>query len=188
MPVGQAAALRWTALRLMRRTPGLVGQVVLSFVYMVPGLVVSIRSGDRQAAWVMEAFPVLAAGIAANLLASAAALSEQCPELAASAPVTLRQRARAHATASVLACVAVLAIPVAAVAVLTPGQAPIMLAGTIGAAATAIRSGLRRPVAPRSGDLGGTRATSGRAARGFGTMLWFVATLAALQLSRRLAG
>lgn len=185
-PVGQGTALRRTALRLLRRTPGLVGQVVLSFVYMIPGLLLAIRAGDRQAAAAIGAFPVIAAGIAAHLLASATALSEQCPDLVASAPVTRRLVMRAHATAAVQACVAVLVLPVAVVAVVAPEQAPIMLAGTIGAAGTAIRGGLRRPVPPRGSDLGGSRATSGRGSRGFGTMLWFAATLGALQLSRLL--
>lgn len=180
---GRLAKLRAKELRLLRRMPGLVGQILFSLVYMLPGLLLTLRTGGGvHGLRIVGAFPVLAAGMVAHLVASGTALSDTCPDLAGSAPIEPTLLPRIRFVIAACASAAILLVPVMLVALRAPRQTPIMLVGMAGAGAMALRNGMRHPQISRRTDLGGDRSV-GRAPRGsLVTIGWFVATLIALSV------
>jgi ABC-2 type transport system permease protein len=153
---GVGAALRRKEWRLLRRDPWLVSQVILPAIYLVLPLgLLSWRGGtafssnDPIAAFVIA----MIAGSLAGSLAWIAIAGEDAPELLACAPVTARDATRAKLHAVLLPVAAVMAVPIAALAVRAPMQALAAALAGLGAMATATLLQIWHPQAGKRRDF-----------------------------------
>ena len=158
---GRFGALLRKELRLLQRTPNLVGQVVFQVVYMVPGAVGLWRDGGQSAALGLATILVFVAGEATRLLISETAGADKAADLAGTAPVRRRAVVGAKMAAAGLGIVALTALPVLVVGTAQPEVVPALLAGLACVTVAGMLLGLWRPIVSRRGDLGGRQAGLG---------------------------
>jgi len=158
---GRFGALLHKELRLLRRTPNLIGQVMFQLVYAVPGAVGLWRNGGLTAALGLGTISVFVAGEATRLLISATAGADGAADLAGTAPVLPRAVTAAKMTAAGLGTVALMTLPVLAVGAEDPGLVPALVAGLACVTVGGLLLGLWRPIVSHRGDLGGRQAGLG---------------------------
>jgi ABC-2 type transport system permease protein len=132
---GFGRSLRRKELRLLRRDPNLFAQLSLQIIYTLPVAVVLLRSDNLPA--VIALAPTIVV-IAAQVTASLAWITvsgEDAPELIATAPVSTSAVDRAKLGAVVPPVLAILILPLAALALISPYAA--LLAALFAAAAGA---------------------------------------------------
>lgn len=160
---GTAGALLRKELRLLRRTPGLLGRAAYPLVYAVPAAA-GLWQGSGAAAFWLGTASVFVAGSVARVLISAAAGADEAAELAASAPVRPGAVRAAKMAVAGLGAVAMMALPVAAASWQQPGLTGPLLGGVVGVVASGLLLGVWRPAPARRTDLGASRAGSTGAA------------------------
>ena len=158
---GRFGALLHKEVRLLRRTPNLIGQVVFQLVYAVPGAVGLWRDGGLVAALGLGTISVFVAGEATRLLISGTAGADGAAELAGTAPVRRRAVVAAKMTAAGFGTVALMSLPVMAVGMAHPGLVPALVAGLACVTGGGLLLGLWRPIVSRRGDLGARQAGLG---------------------------
>jgi len=134
--IGLNRALRRKEWRLLRRDHSIFAQLFLQIIYTVPLTVVLLRGVEniRPVLAIAPAIVVIAAQIAASL-AWVTVSGEDAPELIAAAPVLRAQVEFAKVTAIGMPLAVVLALPLTAVALLSPLVA--LTVGVFAAAASA---------------------------------------------------
>lgn len=160
---GTAGALLRKELRLLRRTPGLLGRAAYPLVYAVPAAA-GLWQGSGAAAFWLGTASVFVAGSVARVLISAAAGADEAAELAATAPVRPGAVRAAKMAVAGLGAVAMMALPVAAASWRQPGLTGPLLGGVVGVVASGLLLGVWRPALARRTDLGASRAGSAGAA------------------------
>ncbi len=119
--------------RLLLRDASLFSQLGLQIVYTVPLVVVLLKSGALPPTFaIAPAIVVITAQVAASL-AWITVSGEDAPELIATAPVTASAADRSKLSAIALPVIAIVALPLAGLAVLSPKAAA--LAAILAAAA-----------------------------------------------------
>lgn len=124
-------------LRLILRDPGLISQVLLRVLYMIPLVFVVLRTaGDKQELAVASAAGGLAfmAGQVAGSLSWITVSAEDAPELLAASPAPMRLIWRAKVTGALLPLAILLAIPLGVLAWLRPWAALYAALGCLGSA------------------------------------------------------
>jgi ABC-2 type transport system permease protein len=127
-------------LRLILRDPGLISQVLLRVLYMIPLIFVVLRTaGEKEQLAVASAAGGLAfmAGQVAGSLSWITVSAEDAPELLAAAPVPMRLIWRAKVAGALLPLAALLAVPLAALAWMRPWAALYAAIGCLGSAVSA---------------------------------------------------
>ena len=159
--IGRFGALLRKELRLLRRTPNLIGQVMFQLVYAVPGAVALWRDGGLTGAIGLGTISVFVAGEATRLLISTTAGADGAADLAGTAPVRPRAVVAAKMTAAGLGAAALMSLPVLAVGTADPGLVPALVAGLACVTVGGLLLGLWRPIVSRRGDLGARQAGLG---------------------------
>lgn len=137
---GVATAIRRKEWRLLRRDPTVFAQLSLQIIYTVPVAIILMRNGDGLpvAFALAPAIVVIAAQIAASL-AWLTVSGEDAPELIAAAPVPRATIERAKLSAIAAPVVAILGLPMLALAIISPRVAIVaLLAATGGAVSTSL--------------------------------------------------
>jgi ABC-2 type transport system permease protein len=150
-------------LRLLRRDPALLSQVLLRVLYLLPLLFVLIKNAAGHADLAVAggaAAVVVMTGQLAGSLSWITISAEDSPDLLACAPVSRRLLGRAKITAAVLPVGALLVIPSLALAVLSPLAGVGAFAGAMATAASAALIGLWYQKPGRRKDFKGRRSAS----------------------------
>ena len=147
-------------LRLLRRSPGLLGQTLLQMVYLLPAVFLMVRGG-------YDALPAAAAAIVfltgsnARLMISATISGDGAAELVRAAPIPASAVRLAKLWAAGLFLAGLLMLPVLLVVYERPSSLPALMAGIVGVTGSAMLLALRYPAAMRARDLGSSRKPSG---------------------------
>ncbi len=178
---GLGAALFQKELRLLVRTPGLLGRAFQQMIFLAPLGLTLLRANGPSNGFnriVVGTLPILAAGQLAQLFMSVAMSSDEAAELAQSAPVSPRAVRMAKLKAAALAVAAALIAPTLLVAARLPGAAPALLAGIGCVTLSELLLGLWFPLPMRRLDLGGPReGFGGRVMLSFADIaVWSLAT------------
>ena len=158
------AALRRKELRLLARTPGLLGTILQKLIYMVPLALTLLRPNGPSAglvAFVVATLPIFAADQLAQTFGAIASSADLAAELAHSAPVPQRAVRLAKLEAAAIATTAVLALPMLFVAARLPGAVPALLTGMACAALAELLVTLWFPMPWRRSDLGAPQPGAG---------------------------
>jgi ABC-2 type transport system permease protein len=125
-------------MRLLVRDPVLLSQIGLQLVYLLPlAYILVVGVGSGRPAFMPQAIPSVLALLASSLAGSLTWLSvsaEDAPDLIASAPVPHRLVDRAKLIAALAPVFALMAIPVAALAVASPAAGAWAAVGVIASA------------------------------------------------------
>ncbi len=136
---GVARNLRLKEWKLMVRDPSLFAQLGLQIIYTIPIAVVLLRSDLVPTAFALVPTIVVIAAQVAGSIAWITVSGEDAPELIASAPVTSSAVDRAKLSAVVLPVLAIIGLPLIALATLSPRAAVIAtLFAAGGSACTAL--------------------------------------------------
>lgn len=147
--------------RLLRRTPTLLGRAAFQLIYAVPVAVTLLRDGAPAAALGLGSVSVFLAGESARLLISAAAGADEAAELAGTAPVPAKAAQRAKMAAAALGTAIIVLMPVLGVALVQPALLPALLGGVAGVTGSGLLLGVWRPAPVRRRDLGARGAGLG---------------------------
>ena len=152
---GPNAALRRKEWRLLLRDPWLASQMLVQVAYTVPLCFVlwETLGPSRGVAIAVAPGVVVIATQMAGALAWITLSSEDAPEFLATAPVSRGEIARAKLTAVAVPLGAVLAVPIAILAVAAPLAALATLSFTLAGAVSTALLNLWRPVPGKRGDV-----------------------------------
>ncbi len=153
---GAGRALLHKEMRLLRRSPGLLGRTLSQMVYLLPALLPLLR-GAKETLLVAAVATVFVTGEVARILISATISGDGAADLARSAPVPPRGVRRAKVQATGLCLAALLALPLLYVTAERARLLPTLVLGLVGVSGSAVLLAWRRPAASRAGDLGGSR-------------------------------
>lgn len=143
---GPAVSLRRKEWRLLRRDAGLFAQISLQIIYTIPLVIVLLKSGSLPiGVAVAPSLVVITAQIAASL-AWITVSGEDAPELIASAPIAPAAVDRAKLMAIAAPVLAVLVVPLAALACIAPSAALAALLMAIGASVSTALLNLWHPM------------------------------------------
>ena len=156
---GPAGALLRKELRLLWRTPGLLGRAAYPLIYAVPAAAGLWGGGGMAPVW-LGTVTVFVAGSVARLLMATVAGADEGAELAATAPVPPGAVQAAKMVAAGLGTAAVAALPAGAAAWWQPGLTLPLLGGVAGVAASGLLLGVWHPAPARRTDLGARRTGS----------------------------
>lgn len=136
---GLGRNLRLKELRLMTRDPSLFAQLSLQIIYTIPVAVVLLRSQLVPTAFALVPTIVIIASQVAGSIAWLTVSGEDAPELIATAPVTPAAVDRAKLSAVALPMLAILALPLTGLALISWRCAAIaLLFAACGCASTAL--------------------------------------------------
>lgn len=137
---GFARTLRRKEWRLLLRDPGIYGQLTLQIIYTLPVAVMLLHSDHilPRGVAIAVAVVVIAAQVSASL-AWIAVSAEEAPELLATAPATAARIDRTKLAAVAAPVLAIVAVPVIGLAVVSTGVAVVTLAvAALAASSTAL--------------------------------------------------
>ena len=132
-------ALRWKELVLLRRDPWLVSQSLMQLLYLVPPAVMLWRSFSNRSDAIVLITPiiVMAAGQLAGGLAWLTISGEDAADLVATSPLSASDITRAKIEVVLIVIAAIFVPLIAALALASPRQAVITMAGVVIAASSA---------------------------------------------------
>lgn len=156
----QRGVLLHKELRLLRRSPGLLGQTLLQTVYLLPAVFLIARDGTAVLPAAAAGIVFLTGGIA-RLMISATISGDGAAELARTAPTSAATVRLAKLEATGLFLAGLLTLPVLLAAYERPSSLPAFVAGLVGVTGSAMLLALQYPAITRARDLGGARKPSG---------------------------
>ena len=129
-------------LRLLARDAGLISQVGLRVLYMLPLAFVLLRNAGSQASYMLPSGAAALSFVAAQVAGSLAWITvsaEDAPDLLVSAPTPVSTFSKAKLTAALIPVAALLVLPLVGLIVLAPLAG---VAATLGCAASCLATGL----------------------------------------------
>lgn len=139
---GAFAATVRKELRLLSRDAGLISQVGLRVLYMLPLAFVLLRNAGSHASYMLPSGAAALSFVAAQVAGSLAWITvsaEDAPDLLVSAPTPVSTFSKAKLTAALIPVAALLVIPLVGLIVLAPLAG---VAATLGCAASCLATGL----------------------------------------------